>query len=172
MGSWYWYDLDPAPTDTFWRISSVTPFALDEFYLASVISDLPMTQFNRDEYTQQVNKTMLVRPCTNYYFDKLVEPTITLWGVPNNQYDQLSVWRHRYVQDVGTLTQQIEVPAQWMEAVVWMLSARLAFELPGVDQARRTEVIQTSDRFLMEAEMSESDNSPIYFVPGISVYTR
>jgi hypothetical protein len=169
---WYWFDLDPSPTATYWRISSATNFTLTEFYLASAISDLPMTQFNRDEYVQQTNKTVQQRPCTNFYFDKLVEPTITLWPLPNNDYDQLSVWRHRFVQDVGTLTQQIEVPQQWMESVIWMLAARVAYEIPGVDPARRTEVIQASERFLMDAEMSETDNAPIYWVAGIGVYTR
>jgi hypothetical protein len=82
------------------------------------------------------------------------------------------VWRHRFVQDVGTLTQQIEVPQQWMEAIIWSLASRLAYEIPGVDSARRTEVIQASERFLMDAEMSETDNAPIYWVAGIGVYTR
>lgn len=171
-GTWYWFDLDPAPTAGYYRISSATNFTLTEFYLASAISDLPMTQFNRDEYTQQVNKTYQQRPCTNFYYDKQVAPTITLWPTPTNDYDQLSVWRHRFVQDVGTLTQQIEVPQQWMEAIVWQLAARLAYEVQGVDQGRRTEVIQASERFLMDAEMSETDNAPLYFVPGIGVYTR
>lgn len=171
-GVWYWFDLDPAPTATFWRISSVTNFALTEFYLASTISDLPMSQFNRDEYAQQVNKTNQARPSTNFYYEKLVDPVLTLWPVPNNNYDQLSVWRHRFVQDVGTLTQQIEIPQQWMEAVIWMLASRLAYEIPNVDPARRQEVIQASQVFLMDAEMSETDNAPLYFIPGIGVYTR
>lgn len=171
-GNWYWFDLDPAPTATFWRISSATNFTLTEFYLCSGIADLPMTQFNRDEYAQQVNKTFQQRPCTNFYFDKLVEPTITIWPTPTNPYDQLSVWRHRFVQDVGTLTQQIEVPQQWMEAIIWQLAARLSYEVPGVDASRRTEVIQASERFLMDAEMSESDNAPIYWYAGIGCYTR
>lgn len=171
-GSWYWFDFDPAPTAKYYRITSATNFTLTEFYLASAIADLPMTQFNRDEYAQQVNKTYQQRPCTNFYFDKLVNPTITLWPTPTNDYDQLSVWRHRFVQDVGTLTQQIEVPQQWMEAIIWQLAARLSYEVPGVDANRRQEVIQASERFLMDAEMSETDNAPIYWVPGISVYTR
>ena len=131
-----------------------------------------MTQFNRMEYAQQVNKTYQQRPCTNFYFEKTIEPTITLWPTPTNDYDQLSVWRHRFVQDVGSLTQQIEVPQQWVEAVIWMLAARLAYELPGVDPGRRTEVVQASVRFLMDAELGETDNAPVYFVPGIGVYTR
>jgi hypothetical protein len=171
-GSWYWFDLDPAPTATYWRITSSAAFSLTEFYLASAISDLPMTQFNRDEYAQQTNKTFQQRPCTNYYFDKTLTPSITLWPLPNNNYDQLSVWRHRFVQDVGTLTQQIEVPQQWMEAIIWQLSARLVYEIPGVDSERRREVIQAAQAFMLEAELGETDNAPIFIYSGVGVYTR
>ena len=171
-GEWYWFDLDPPPTAAYYKISSATAFALDEFYLSTQIYDLPMTQFNRDEYAQQVNKNFQQRPCTNFYFNKVIDPTITLWPTPNNDYDQVSVWRHRFVQDVGTLTEQIEVPQQWVEAIIWQLAARLAYELQGVDAARRTEVIQASERFLMDAELGETDNAPIYWYPGIGVYTK
>ena len=169
---WYWYDIDPAQTIQYWRVTCSVAATFDEFYLASVISDLPMSQFNRDEWSQQVTKTIQGRPSTNFYFDKQVSPTITFWPVPNNSYDQVSVWRHRFVQDVGALTDQIEVPQQWMESVIWMLAARLAYEIAGVDPARRAEVVQASERFLLDAETGETDNAPIYFVPQIGVYTR
>jgi hypothetical protein len=169
---WYWYDLDPAITAQYWRVTSSVAATFDEFALVSAISDTPMTQFNRTEYAQQTNKTNSGRPSTNFYFNKTVAPTITLWPVPNTNTDQVTLWRHRFVQDVGTLTQQIEVPQQWMEAVIWMLAARVSYEIPGVDAARRTEVIQASERFLMEAELGETDNAPIFLYSGVSVYTR
>jgi len=169
---WNWYGVDPVLTATYWRITSSVPATFSEFYLSSNVRDIPMTQFNRDEYTQQPNKQYSGTVCTNYYYDRLVNPTITVWPVPNNIFDQLSVWRHRQVQDVGTLTQQIEIPQYWMECVIWQLAAHLAYEIPGVDPARRTEVINASERFLMDAETGESDNAPIYWSPGISCYTR
>lgn len=169
---WYWYDLDPTQTIQHWRVTSSVAATFDEFYLASIISDLPMAQFNRDDYSQQTTKTTQGRPSTNFYFEKLLEPTLTLWPVPNNIYDQISVWRHRFVQDVGTLTQQIEIPQQWMESVIWMLAARLAYEVQGVDPARRAEVVQASERFLMDAELGETDNAPIYFSSNVSCYTK
>lgn len=171
-GQWYWFDVDPPPMAAFFRLSAADNFTLTEFYLASKIYDLPMTQLNRDEYAQQPNKTFQQRPCTNFYFDKTVSPSLTLWPTPNNGYDQLSVWRHRFVEDVGSLTQQIEVPQQWMEAVIWMLAARLAYELPQVEPARRSEVIAASQQFLLDAETGETDSAPVYWIPGIGVYTR
>ena len=132
--------------------------------------DWPMTQFNRDEYTTQPNKQFSGPISTNYYYDKTIAPTITLWPVSNSGYSHLSIWRHRFVQDVGTLTQEIEVPQMWMESIIWLLASRLVYELPNVDPARRKEVIEASAVFLGEAELGETDNAPVFFVPGIGVY--
>ena len=170
-GSWYWFDLDPTLEYQYFQVASATNFTLDEFYLCNTYTDSTMTQFNRDEWTQQSNKFNAGRPSTNYYFDKTVSPTISLWPAPNNDYDVVNMWRHRFVQDVGSLTQQVEVPQQWMEAIVWQLAARLAYELPGVDQGRRTEVVQASERFLADAELSETDGAPIYMFSNVDVYT-
>ena len=74
---WHWYNLDPTITAQYWRVTSSVAATFDEFYLASAYVDTPMTQFSRDEYSQQTNKYNSARPCTNYYFDKTVEPTIS-----------------------------------------------------------------------------------------------
>ncbi len=169
--TWYWFEVDPMLEYQYYQITSATNFTLDEFYLCSTYTDTPLSQFNRDEWSQQTNKFNVGRPSTNYYFDKTVAPTLSLWPAPNNEFDILRVWRHRFVQDVGSLTQQIEAPQQWYEAIVWMLAARLAFELPGVDPSRRAEVLQASEKFLMDAEMSESDNAPTYIFSNVDVYT-
>lgn len=170
-GTWYWFDTDPSIEGVAFRISSATNFSLDEFYLTAAFTELPMTQFNRDEYAQQPVKYYTQDRSTNFYFDKVLGPTITLWPVPNSDYGQIVLWRYRYIQDVGSLPQQIEVPLQWTEAVIWMLAARLAFELPGINPALRQEVQSMADRYMLEAETSETDNAPIYLVPGIGVYT-
>ena len=82
------------------------------------------------------------------------------------------LWRHRYIQDVGTMTQEIEVPQRWYEAVVMMLSHRMSMELPGVDPSRTQYLEGQAEKYLAMAEEEERDKSPIYFAPNISVYTR
>jgi hypothetical protein len=168
---WYWYNLDPVVTARYFRIISTTPFTLTEFYLASSVAETPMTQFNRDEYANQTTKTQTGSPCTNYYFQKTIAPSVTLWPVPNNDYDHLLVFRHRQIQDIGTLTQQIELPQQWLEPIIWQLALRLCYELPEVQDGRRAEVTQQAERYLMDGELGETDHAPVYFVPGIGVYT-
>jgi hypothetical protein len=140
--------------------------------LASVIYDLPINQWNRDTWSVINNKTQMARPSTQYYFEKLIQPQFTLWPVPNNSDDQVTLLTSRQPQDVGTLMQNLEVPVRWMEPIIWQLSLRLAFELEDVDPSLIQVVQAMADRYQLEAEYEESDGAPQYITPNIRGYTR
>jgi hypothetical protein len=84
----------------------------------------------------------------------------------------MTLWYSRQVMDVGALTDELEIPQRWYEAVVSMLAHRMAMELPGVAVDRIGYLEKMSDKFLYDAEQEERDKSPIYYAPNISVYTR
>jgi hypothetical protein len=170
-GDWYWYDLDPTVDATYFKVSSATAFTLTEFYLVSSVSETPMTPWGRTDYAQQTTKTTTGRPCLNYWYQKTVDPSVTLWPVVDNDYDHLRLFRHRQVQDVGTLTQQIEAPQQWYEGLIWRLAESLAFELPEVQADRRGEIRQKAAEMTFEAELSETDHAPVHIYANVSCYT-
>ena len=91
--------------------------------------------------------------------------------MPSNGDDHLTIRRHRQVQDIGTLTQEIELPNRWYESVIWQLAERLAFEVPGVDAGRVSLVLQKAQEYKIEAEGNETDSAPVYFAPNIRAYT-
>lgn len=171
-GTWYWFDIPTTASKLYYRASMGSAATWSNFYLAQTIYDLPVTQWNRDTYTVINDKTKQGRPVTNFYLEKLLTPQATLWPVPNNSTDQVCFYVHRQIQDIGTLTQQIEIPQRWVESITWQCAVRVAFEVAGVDPARRAEVITMSERYLMEAESDETDNAPIYLAPNIQCYTR
>lgn len=170
-GSWYWYDLDPSVSDVYFRVSFTNAVTFSEFYLASAINDLPLSQWNRDTYVALNNKGQLGSPATCYLFEKLLSPQITLWPVPNNDTDHLSVWRHRQIQDVGSLTQQLDIPQRWLEGIIWHAAARIGSELPGVDSTRLKMAFEMAEKYTFEAEWEETDGSAIVINPGIGAYT-
>ncbi len=170
--TWYWFDLPTLPESTYFRATMSAAATWSEFYLASAINDLPVTQWNRDTWSAINNKNQLGRPSTSYYLEKLLTPQITVWPIPNNDTDQICMFVHRQVQDIGTLVQTLEIPNRWIEGITWQLALRLAFEIPEVDPARRSEVVTMSQQYLLEAEGDESDGAPIFLAPNIQVYTR
>lgn len=173
-GQYYWADLPTATAGLYFKVTSAAaPYpVVSDIQLASALYDLPVTIWNRDTYAAQNNKNQQGRPSTNYFFEKKLTPQITLWPVPNNSTDHLTIFRHRQVQDVGTLIQQLEIPERWLDGIIWLLAARLCFELPGVEDARIQLVMQMAQQQVFEAEGAEGDGSPIFLAPNIAVYTR
>lgn len=171
VGVYDWHDIDPAVAADYFQIESGVG-VVEDAILSSNNKEIVVTPFNRDDYTNQPNKTFQSGFITNYYFEKLVEPRITVWPVPSDDTKCLALYRYRQIQDIGSLTQEIELPTRWYEAISWHLAARLAFELPGVEDVRRKDVLQMASTMTIEVEAGETDGSPTYFAPRLSVYTR
>lgn len=172
VGTWYWFTPLQAPNAKYYRARSVGNITVEEFYLATNVSDLPVIQWNRDTWATINNKSQSGAPSTNYYLERLLEPRITLWPVPNNDYDHLQVFVQRQIQDIGVLSQSVEIPQRWVDGIIWQLASRMAFELPQVDPSLIQTIVMMADKSLIEVEREETDGAPIMLQPRISVYTR
>ena len=80
-------------------------------------------------------------------------------------------WYSRQIEDVGSLTDELEIPQRWYETVLFMLAHRMSLELPQVGMDRVSYLEKMADKYLADAESEERDRSPIYWAPNISVYT-
>lgn len=171
-GMYNWFDCDPQINAMYFRVNGLVAGVVSDIYLSTNNREIVVAQFNRDDYANQPNKNFQSSSVTNFYFEKLVNPKITVWPVPNDDVRHLVLFRHRQVEDVGSLTQTLEIPSRWIEAITWQLCVRLCFELPGIDQARRGEVTQMATAMMAEVESGETDSAPLYYQPNVGVYTR
>ena len=174
-GQWSWVDIDGAATTTYFRVRASTGSLLQtQVLVGNTPREIVMARLNRDSYSNLPNKTFQGRPLQFWLDRTLNEPVMYIWPVPDagNALGQVVTYVKRYIMDVGSLTEEIEVPQRWFEAIVYQLAARLAEELPEVDPSLLMVLDQKATRSLNEAEMEERDNSPIYFTPNIAVYTR
>ncbi len=172
-GVWYWFDIDVPSSTLQFRIreSLGATVSFSDVFFSSQNTEVPLSRENRDTYTSFTNKMYPGRP-TSFWYDRTVTPSIKLWPVPNISYYQIVIWRQRSVQDVGTLTQQLELPDRWLESVIWQLSVRLIMEVPGASAARLSLCQPFATQYTEEAEQGERDNSPVMFSPNISMYTK
>jgi hypothetical protein len=171
---WVWTDIDPGQAVAYYRIRaySGTTLALREFYLGNNSREIQMSRLNRDDYTNLPNKNFTANQPFQFWFDRTIpQPTVYLWPVPSNPFVQMTVWYQRQIMDVGALTDELEVPQRWYEAVVFMLAHRMSLELPQVAMDRVGYLEKMADRFYNEAEAEERDKSPIYLAPNITPYT-
>lgn len=172
VNTYGWYPLAKQHASYHYRIIATDLGVAEDLYLTNTIREINITPFNRDDYASQPNKTFTSAVATNYWFEKLVNPQITLWPVPSDDTRYLHLYRYRQIQDIGALTDEIELPIRWYEAICWQLALRLAFEIPNVEQARRAEVVQMAGSMTIEVEGGETDNAPVFFAPNVRGYTR
>jgi hypothetical protein len=170
-GFYNWFEVDPVISVLQFRVSSTSAITVNNILLASSAREVPMSAFNRDDYSALPNKESQSSVSLNFFFEKLIAPRISLWPVPNEDTNYLKLFRYRQIQDIGDLTNEIEIPTRWLEAVNWQLALRASFEVPNVDPARRKEIGEMADRFTLTAGSSEVDGSPVFIAPNIRGYT-
>jgi hypothetical protein len=172
---WVWTDIDPGQNVAYYRIlaSNGTTLALREWFIGNNSREIQMSRLNRDDYTNLPNKNFTANQPYQFWFNRTIpNPTINLWPTPSDPFIQMTVWYSRQIMDVGSLTDELEIPERWYEATVMMLAHRMSLELPAVGMEKVAYLEKMADKYLYEAEQEERDKSPIYFAPNISVYTR
>lgn len=175
-GEWTWYDLESSIATPYFRVRATSgSLTFEQIYTGNTPTEIPLARMNRDDYTNLPNKTFQSNRPLQYWYDrKIPNPIMHLWPVPNSGADtcQLVLWVQRYIMDVGTMTQELEVPQRWYEAIVAMLAAKLALEIAEVDANLIPMLDQKAERALYVAQAEERDNSPMMIAPNISMYTR
>ena len=133
-----------------------------------------MGELNRDSFIAQSNKVFEGRPLTYWFQRNITQPVLNLWPAPNlaAEHQQLILWRHRHIMDVGTLQQSLDIPQRWFEAICAVLASKVAAETPAVDVNLIPSLEQKAGMALQKAWEGDSDGSPTQINPGIGCYTR
>lgn len=175
-GEWSWYDLDSSVATTYFRVRATSGnLGFSQIYLGNNPTEIPLARMNRDDFTNLPNKAFQSNRPLQYWLDRQsLSPVMNLWPVPNAAATvmQVVVWAQRHIMDVGTMTQELEVPQRWYEAIVSMLAAKLAFEYLEVDPQLIPLLDSKAQQALAVAQAEERDNSPETIAPNIAVYTR
>jgi hypothetical protein len=172
---WVWTDIDPGQSVAYYRIRAYnsTTLALRELFIGNNSREIQMSRLNRDDYTNLPNKNFTANQPYQFWFDRNVPvPNIYMWPTPSDPFIQMTVWYSRQIMDVGALTDELEIPQRWYEAILFMLAHRMSLELPQVAMDRVGYLEKMAEKYLYDAEQEERDKSPIYWAPNISVYTR
>lgn len=176
LGEWFWVDIEGVPDALYYRLKANGATILDvgEFYIGNLPNEIPLAKLNRDDYANLPNKFFSGRPVQFWYDKQRDRPLMQLWPSPEAEFtfSQIVLYVQRYVQDVGALTQEIEVPQRWYLAILLDLAVQLAQEIPEVKPGVLAEIAPERDTRMREAWDSETDSAPSYILPNISCYTR
>lgn len=176
---WFWEDVQAPSRETeyqYWRLRATGTTVLDviELYYGNKPNEIPMYKLNRNDYANLPDKASTGRPTQFWYDKQRTQPEIELWPSPGAEFtfDQVTGFIQRQVQDVGALTDELEVPDTWYLAIVCELARQLSREIKEVDLSQLPYIDTDADKYLKDAWDGETDESEAYIRPNISPYTR
>lgn len=175
-GEWFWVDVRGVVPAFYCRLKAngTTVLVVDEFVAGNTPNEIPLALISTDTYDSQPDKAFPGRP-TEYRYDKQrTRPVMNLWPAPAPEYTfyQLITRVQRYIQDVGKLTQEIEVPQRWYLAIICELAKNLVYAIPEADIERMPMIVEEAKVQMKIAWDGESDGSQVQFRVGIGCYTR
>jgi hypothetical protein len=174
-GEWQYIDLPNTKSVPFWRISQTSgdPMAVHQVVFGTNPLSVPMARMNRDDYSSLPNRSFESARPLQYWFNRTIpKPTMNLWATPDSIAPHLELWLNRYVQDVGDLSGDLEIPQYMLLAIQWGVAHQMASELPSVEVDRIAYCEAQYEKHLRMAQDENRDKSPIYWTPNISAYTR
>jgi hypothetical protein len=172
-------DLERTVLATSWRLrdasgNNVIPSSLR---FRNIYNELNMSQLNRDDYANLPNKVVYgasYQRSLQYWYDKQISPSLYIWPMSNQTDDQLVIYQHGQIEDIGKLSNLLAVPTRWYEAFVWSLAVRCCVEIPPEElPPGRLEFCQAQAiTYTTKAGRGESDGSSFRLTPRIGGYTR
>ena len=190
---WQYFGLIPSVTTQFLQIvlPSASTWTLNQVNFGLADSqDIPFGRLNIDDYYNLPDKQFQGDQPNSLFVDRqLNAPVLKIWPTPNVTafYNgTMTALVRRYIQDPGQLTNNVEVPQRWLEALQWGVAKLLMYELPDEEASSqqtsyftlmaKQQRLQAVTQELTKAEAlawgEERDNSPVRIVPNIGGYTR
>ena len=176
-GQWQWWDLEGWPNAgaLFWRVRSVgdTPFAAAEIFFGNTPQEINLGQWNLDEFANMPNKAQGGQVVNWYQQRDVSVPVLYVWPTPNStaRYDTLVVWVTQYLDNVNRVTQGLDLPLRWYDAITAEVARRLCRTLKEADMKRYPMLANEANEAMWLAQSEERDPAPTNYDLGLQYYT-
>lgn len=176
-GEWVWYDIQNANAFDRYRLLATGTTILDviEFAIQNAPQEIPFYHtLNRTDYSNLPDKTSPGRPTQLWYDRQRTIPELEIWPSPEEQFTfaQITGYVHGQIQDVGSMTDELEVPDRWYMAIESNLAKQLARKIKEVKIELIPQIDIDARDALNDAWTGEGDGSDTFLRPNISPYTR
>ena len=127
--------------------------------------DYTVSRIGVGDYATLPNKNTTGRPL-QIYVDRQIQPTITLWPVPDLPYT-IIYWTMRRIQDATTATDVMDMPVRFVPALIAGLAFHIAMKRPEAMQRVPMLKQEYMEQFQLAAD-EDRGREPARFVPWMS----
>lgn len=125
-------------TGTTWSTWQGVTLNVEELYFNTNLYDTIVTRLSEFEYTSLPFKNQVGRP-SSFYVDRQVNPIIYVWPAPTPPWNNLYFTYWDAIQDIGSMLNNAEVPARFLEplcsALAYSLAQKESISNPAIAQA-------------------------------------
>lgn len=168
------YQIGPSSTDLIHSNSAATTDFLQrptKIYtptrLNSAGYEVPLKLISRSDYSALTNKATTGTVVQVYYDAQMNNGVLYVWLTPSTGVtDKIVFTADRIIEDIGADDKTLDVPPEWLNAVIWNLAARIAPEY-GIALGERNLLAQEAGALKDRASGTQSENVSTFFQPGI-----
>lgn len=110
-------------------------------------NEIPVLTWSREQYFNQVNKTSSGTVVNCYYSPQLNDGRMYVWQTASSVNDFLRFTFERPLQDITVGEDNLDFPAEWLEAIIYGIAFRLADDY-NVPFAKADRIGQKANNFL------------------------
>lgn len=125
---------------------TTVPLDITDVRITRLSRDLPMCRMSREEYYALPIKTNQGYP-TQFYYDRQRDSgTLYVWPAPDTALGTIGFTYRRYLMDLDTQTNNIDLPKEWYEAIVYNLAKKLLPRYGGANTPEAALVLAEADK--------------------------
>lgn len=131
--------------------------------------DTPLMQLSRQEYFDTPTKTSTGLPNSWFFDPQRSSRTLYIWPVadaPTAASTTLPYTYTRIIEDIDALENDPDVPAEWLEVLVYNLAVRLGPRYgTAVDPTDYAKILSTADELMRLLPTLDQEDASIFFSP-------
>lgn len=163
--SWF---VIPAPVNSIsFRVRETGGSTLDisELYFNTNVSDNVISSFSESEYNSIVLKNQTGKP-SGYWVDRQIVPILRLWRTPDSLYKTLYFTYWSAIEDAGSLVDNLEIPARFLDAICAGLAYKLSIKSSNVSPEKMAILLADYNTLFQEATEEDRERVPLRIYPS------
>jgi len=164
-----WFDIATPVTAQYFRIRETGGQTLDieQIWFATNVVDIPMARVSGSNYMSYPNKSTQASRPNCFWVDRQPQnPVLVLWPAPTAQYQVLSARVIRMLQDVGSLTDTLEIPARFYDAYCAAVAKRIHMKSEKLDELRIALLEKQEKEAYSYAATEDTEKVPLLIAPS------
>lgn len=155
-----------------YTLTSISPLRIMSIRRRDSSLDTPMTEISRDEYFDLPNKTVSPSIPVSWYFDpQRAAGVLYVWPAPDTNAatdNTLYVTYLRRIEDMTASTDDLDLPQEWMQGIIWALADDLETEYPVNDNRLAIKIERKSIEFMTKMRAWDTETTSIFMQPDLA----